>query len=230
MSSAQALAKNFGVSDIITSGLKLDPLPEDLPVNPNALPRLEIPTPRDAAHWLTVSIRREPPTAGPPNTLSLYAPVSTSTSVEVWLPKDHKFGKHIIDVYFARLNYHRPVYARKDFDKIINDLYEGTTSVYDPGHLCSVYLIFALGTLSELNHRAVTSNLDAEKHQFLGTPIARKLMPHEWPTHDEFFERALGIKPELRVSITSLQALILLHWFLYIEVSIPISSCLVFRD
>ncbi|KAF9523552.1 fungal-specific transcription factor domain-containing protein [Crepidotus variabilis] len=218
MSSAQALAKAFGVSDVITSGLKLDPVHEVIPVNPNALPKIEIANPRDASQWITVSIRREPyNTEGAPNTLSLYGPVTKSPHVEVWLPKDRKFGKYIVEGYFARLNIHRPVYARKDFDKIFNDLYDGTGHVLDPGHLCSVYLILALGTLSELNHRAVNANLDAEKDQFLGSSVAKKLMPHEWPTHTEFFERALGVKPDLRVSITSLQALILLHWLLYTE-------------
>ncbi len=228
MSSPQALAKNFGVSDIITSGLKLDPVHE-LPVNPDALPKLEVSAPRDSAHWVTVSIHREPPTGDTPNTLSLLGPISKSPQVVVWLPKDRKFGKYIIDIYFKRLNIHRPVYARKNLDKILDDLYEGVTPVHDPGHLYSIYIIFALGTLSELNHRAVTTNLDAEKHQSLGSSVARKLMPPDWPTHDEFFERALNIQPELRVSITSLQALILLHWYLYIEVSIINYPSLTFR-
>ena len=218
MSSAQALAKNFGVSAAITAGIKLDPVHEDFPVDPNSLPKLEIPSPRDASHWTTVSIRRNSPSNGPPNTLSLYGPVSKSPLVDVWLPKDRNFANHMIDVYFRRLNFHRPVYTRKDFDKILNDLYAGTTPLHDPGHLCSIYLIFALGTLSELNERAKTTNLEPEKDQFLGSSVAKKLMPH-WPTHDEFFERALGVKPDLRVSLSSLQALILLHWYLYIEVS-----------
>jgi hypothetical protein len=218
MSSAKALAKAFGVSDMITSGLKLDPvITEDMPVNPNA--KYEIATPRDASHWITVTLRRDQSAGGTPNTLSLYGPVSNSTQVEVWLPKDRKFANFIIDVYFTRLNIHRPVYARKDLDKILNDIYEGVTQIYDPGHLCSIYLIFALGTLSELNHRAVTPNFDADKHQGLGSSVAKKLMPHDWPSHEEFFERALLVEPDLEVSITSLQALILLHWYLYIEVS-----------
>lgn len=217
MSTANALARAFGVSDMITSGLKLDPVPtEDMPVHPNA--KLEV-TPRDTSHWITVSVRRDQSAGGTSNTLSLYGPVSNSTQVEVWLPKDRKFAKVVIDVYFVRLNFHRPVYARKDFDKILNDLYEGVIQAYDPGHLCSIYLIFALGTLSELNHRAVTNNLDAEKYQGLSSTVAKKLMPHDWPSHEEFFERALLTEPDLEVSITSLQALLLLHWYLYIEVS-----------
>lgn len=221
MSSAQALAKNFGVSANITSGLKLDSGHEEFPVAPGALPKLEVPSPRDASLWLTVPVRREIPLGGGiPNTLSIYGPISKSPHVDVWIPKDRAFAQHITDVYFSRLNIHRPVYFRKDFDKVFEDLYEGTTLHYDPGHIFSFYLIMALGTLSELNHRAVKTNLDEkeETSQYLGSSVAKKLMPPEWPMHDEFFERALSIKPDLLVSISSLQALILLHWYLYIEV------------
>jgi hypothetical protein len=67
-----------------------------------------------------------------------------------------------------------------------------------------VYLILALGTLSELNHRVV------------------KLEPIG--LHDKFTGRALAVKPDLHVTISSLQALILQHWYLYTEVS-NISIC-----
>ena len=46
-----------------------------------------------------------------------------------------------------------------------------------------------------------------------------KIISLDWPDHDEFFRRALGVKPYLKVAISSLQALILLHWYLYTEVS-----------
>ena len=220
MSSAQALAKAFGVSEDITSGLKLDGAIEELPVDPNALPKLQVHGPRDKALWISVSIRRNPASGSASNTLSLYGPVSKSPKIDIWLPKDRVFAKHIVEVYFSRLNFHRPVYFRKDFDKILDNLYDASTSAYDPGHLSSVYLIFALGTLSELNELA-HSQPQTDGH--LGSTLAKKLMP-DWPSHDEFFERALAIKPDLRVSITSLQALILLHWYLYIEVCPLISQ------
>lgn len=50
-------------------------------------------------------------------------------------------------------------------------------------------------------------------------------LPVSWPAHDEFFARALGVKPDLRVTLSSLQALILLHWYLYCEVRSPNSRC-----
>ncbi|KAF8754060.1 Fungal specific transcription factor domain [Rhizoctonia solani] len=73
----------------------------------------------------------------------------------------------------------------------------------DPGFLCSVYLVFALGTLSETNHLM---------HDNPEAPV-----PTDWPSHVLFFNLALRIKPDLRVTISSLQALILLHWYLYTE-------------
>ena len=59
-----------------------------------------------------------------------------------------------------------------------------------------------------------------------GQPIAstasalKWIMPADWPSQEEFFDRALAVKPDLRVTLSSLQALILLHWYLYTEVSV----------
>ena len=96
------------------------------------------------------------------------------------------------------------MFSRKDFEKILNDLYEGITEFRDPGHVLSIYMIFALGTLSELNHRMVKADVDSNKcetMQHLGAEVAKKLMPLDWPAHDEFFKRALSIEPDLLVSI-----------------------------
>jgi hypothetical protein len=222
MSSARALAQSFGVSPDITSGLKLDAASEDITVAPGALPKIEAPSARDSSQWITISIHRNAPSGSTPNTLSLYGPVSRSPTVDVWLPKNRKMAQLIVEIYFSRLNLHRPVFSRKDFEKILSDLYEGTTEFHDPGNVLSIYLVFALGTLSELNHRAVKADLEGNKcdaMHHLGPEAAKKLMPPDWPAHDEFFARALAIKADLRVSVSSLQALILLHWYLYIEVS-----------
>ena len=221
MSSARALAQNFGVSPAITSGLKLDAASEDISVAPGALPKIEAPNARDSSQWITISVHRNVPSGSASNTLSLYGPVSRSPTVDVWLPENRKMAQLILEIYFSRLNLHRPVFSRKDFEKILNDLYEGATEFHDPGNVLSIYLVFALGTLSELNHRAVKADLDNNKsdNMQLGPEAAKKLMPPDWPAHDEFFGRALAIKADLRVSISSLQALILLHWYLYIEVS-----------
>ena len=227
MSTARALAKNFGVSPAITSGLKLDATTEDVTVAPGALPKIEALSARDASQWITISVHRNALSGSASNTLSLYGPTSRSPTVDVWLPKNRKVAQHILEIYFTRLNFHRPVFSRKDFEKILNNLYDGVTEFHDPGHVLSIYMILALGTLSELNHRAVKADLDSNKSetmQHLGAEVAKKLMPPDWPAYDEFFERALSVKPDLKVSISSLQALILLHWYLYIEVSNNLAS------
>ncbi|KAG6820488.1 hypothetical protein H0H93_016550 [Arthromyces matolae] len=228
LSNTEALAKNFGVSAAIVNDLKLSPGTvdkEDLAVGSSGLSsgrdreNVEGSVPRDATQWVRLLVRRNsgatPP--NPPNTLDIPAPVVSGPSVEVWLPKDRKMLQTIVDGYFARLNVHRPVFFRKDFDKTLNDLYDGRIVSYDPGFVCSLYLVLALGTLSELNHRSLKSNIHASgDSQHLGSAVATKLMPN-WPEHDEFFGRALSVKPDLRVTLSSLQALILLHWYLYTE-------------
>lgn len=233
MSNTEALAKNFGVSPAIVNNI-LETGPqdrEDLAVGSNGLTSgrdrsVELTVePRDSLQWATVSIRRNSPNSpsGPPNTLSIARPAYTSPTVEVWLPKDRTMANQIVDTYFTHLNLHRPVFDRKEFKKILDDFYDGTASSYDPGYLCSVYLILALGTLSDLNHRAVRAEMEnkGEVIEHLGSEMAKKLMPESWPAYDEFFERALSVKPDLRVTISSLQALILLHWYLYTEVGLP---------
>jgi hypothetical protein len=230
MSNTEALAKNFGVSAAIVNNI-LDNTPdrEDLAVGSNGLTSGRDRTieyavaPRDALQWIQVSIRRNSPASL--NTLSIGRPVYTSPTVIVWLPKDREMTTHVVDTYFTHLNLHRPVFERNEFGKILNEYYDGTAAAYDPGHICSVYLILALGTLSDLNHRAVRAELEnkGEVIEHLGPEMAKKLMPPTWPQHDEFFERALAVKPDLRVTISSLQALILLHWYLYTEVSFSMS-------
>jgi hypothetical protein len=72
-----------------------------------------------------------------------------------------------------------------------------------------------LGTLSELNHRVFQHDNGGKTPTQHST---KDLMGATWPDHEDFFECALIVKPELRVTASSLQALILLHWYLYTEV------------
>jgi hypothetical protein len=215
---SQGLAKAFGVSPAIVGDLKLAPTAidtEDLAVGFTGLSsrrdydRGEPSIPRDSSKWISVAIH-DSPLASPtqPN-----APLE-SKPLLVWLPKDRKMVQQILDAYFTRLNIHRPVFTRGSFEQGLEALYRGAASD-DPGFLCSVYLIFALGTLSELNRRANGLPQDVAS----GTSATQKVMPSDWPTHEEFFNRALIVKPDLRVTLSSLQALILLHWYLYTEVS-----------
>jgi len=244
----QTLAKGFGVSAQIVQDLPgpqaLDK--EDIAVGSSALISgrdreiNEASLPRDPSKWVHVSLRRN----------SIVAPFTTPTSatngnssgpalptgmysaaVTVWLPKDREFVRRIVDVYFERLNFHRPVFLRPDFEVSLEQLYAGTSQQHDPGFICSVYLVLALGTLSELNHRA--SGLDKEAKangasKALASPATlKRLMPAEWPEHEEFFQRALAVKPELKVTMSSLQALNLLQWYLYTEArfNFPILHC-----
>ncbi|KAH9054583.1 hypothetical protein EDB83DRAFT_2506909 [Lactarius deliciosus] len=130
--------------------------------------------------------------------------------------------QHIVHIYFERLSFHRPVFLRHEFEVTLTQLYAGESQQHDSGFLCSVYLIFALGTLSELNHRVYGLDREAKNKATSGTPSlanvnVKTLMPPDWPDHEDFFQRALSIKPELR-------ALILLHWYLYTEVRGPVVS------
>lgn len=127
-------------------------------------------------------------------------------------------AKRIVDVYFTRLDYHRPTFNRRDFESTLDRLYDNQHVPHDPGYVCSLYLVLALGTMCDLN-RALSDSTG-------NTMNLKKLHPPGWPEHVEFFERALAIKPDLRVTLSSLQALILLHWYLYTEVKSSLScSC-----
>ncbi|KIJ52649.1 hypothetical protein M422DRAFT_26218 [Sphaerobolus stellatus SS14] len=212
MSSTSALAKNFGVSAAIVNEIKLGTNAmdrEDLAVGTLHSGRdREITNdsrPRHPNHWLAVAIRRG-------STALLTAPVPQSLTY-VWLPRDRTMVNRIVDVYFSRLNIHRPVFSRDTFKADLDALYGGAGS-NDPGFICSVYIILALGTLSEMNHRACSMDAQEGKES---PRAAKNLMPEDWPEHEEFFERALACKPELRVTVSSLQALILLQWYLYTE-------------
>jgi hypothetical protein len=176
--------------------------------------------PRDTAQWITVSMCRNNAVGG------LYTtPMPTNPTVDVWLPKDRVMVKRIVDIYFTRLNYHRPVFVHKDFLMELDNMYDGRAIQHDPGFVCSLYLILGLGTLSELNLRVTQSG----ERSHISPAMAKKFMPSEWPEHDEFLERALTVKPDLRVTISSLQALILLHWYLYTEVYIELYHALLDR-
>lgn len=210
----QALATAFGVSDFLVSRLLLPTSlePEDLAVgNAGLVSRRDhfvVTQPRpslNAARWMKVVTRPNPLTAVTGK--SADAP-SGADYVVVWLPKRRDIVNKTIDVYFSRLNQHRPVLTRDTFEKDLDALYDGT-GTYDPGFLCSFYFVLALGTSCECNGRIPGAEQDSDgTSQSLSDSV----------TQEEFFDNALAIKQELSVSLSSLQALILLHSYLYIEV------------
>ncbi|KAJ1307347.1 hypothetical protein OPQ81_001453 [Rhizoctonia solani] len=229
LSSTRGLSKSFGVARVITKNLPTETSPEareDLAVEgyiAGQPPDGHAPPVLNPSHWQHSRINRSGKPGAPPE-----------PPVEVWLPYDQARAFRIVDVYFRNLEMSRPIFIRREFIASLRALYrlvgggppisyqeaiEGedppedershnfasylSTVHDDPGFLCSVYLVFALGTLSETNH-LVHDNPEA--------PI-----PTDWPSHVLFFNLALRIKPDLRVTISSLQALILLHWYLYTE-------------
>jgi hypothetical protein len=220
MSSTTSISKAFGVSSQImqeSGGYMGAGDREDLAVGSSALnsgrDKLDsITEPRDTSVWIKIYLRTG---------------VEIYPAHAIWLPRDRKKVTVISDIYFKRLNPHRPVYVQHEFDAVLDRLYkqEGKRDVpipelmsYDPGFICSFYLILALGTLSELSHKAAA--LDEQQH-YEGTKVGEIpefLLDKTWPEHAEFFERALVTKADLKVTVSSLQALILLHWYLYIEV------------
>lgn len=208
--------------------LKLGPQPldkEDIAVGSHGLisgrdsMAAETAFPNDVNKWVLVPMRRD----------SITSPNATgpTPAFSTFLPKDRDMAQHIVNIYFERLNFHRPVFLRHEFEVTLSHLYAGETQQHDPGFICSVYLVFALGTLSELNHRACgldKNKVSAGESPSLSNTNVKTLMPPDWPDHEDFFQRALSIKPELRVTISSLQALILLQWYLYTEVCRPVVS------
>ena len=172
--------------------------------------------PRDSNKWISVTMRRN--SVSVPPSSPAQGPAAASSTVAVWLPKSRETVSIILEAFFTRLNYHRPVLLRDDFERTLNQLYEGQSLPHDPGFICSAYLVFALGTLSELNHRVSKHESSGQTPASVG-PNMKALMPPDWPEHEEFFRFALMVKPDLRVTVSSLQALILLHWYLYTEVS-----------
>ncbi|KAM6504431.1 Fungal specific transcription factor domain containing protein [Amanita muscaria] len=215
LSSTDSVAKNFGVNATIVDEI----LPavhdrEDLAVGSNGLSSgrdrsAHERVPRESQHWISITV----------DCITFHDNTQQTENINVWLPKDREAVQRIVNVYFHRLNVHRPVFSRKEFDKILTDIYDNPgTIIYDPGYICGIYLVLALGTLSELNHQAASEDFEKQRMtQNLGSASIKNRMPLGWPAHEEFFERALAIKPDLRVNISSLQALILVHWYLYTE-------------
>lgn len=91
---------------------------------------------------------------------------------------------------------------RDDFQRDLTSLYRGRWS-QDIASIFLVYFVLSLGTVCETDVNIVT----------------RSSATHEWPRHDEFYQRGLCFKPESPDSIQCLQGLILLHRYLFLQVS-----------
>lgn len=213
LSNPQALAKNFGVSEHIVTEARINAATadvEDLAVGSGGLlsgrdrDLAEAAPPRDIKFWFPVVMKK----------MSGSYTETRVEDIQVWLPKDRHMTMHIVQLYFSKLNFHRPVLVKDDFVRDLNALYDRQPIPYDPGLLCNIYLVLALGTMSEVNKAAGVTNFEDPS-----SPHNEKLIAPGWPQHEDFFKHALPVKPDLRVTISSLQSLILLHWYLYTEVS-----------
>lgn len=158
--------------------------------------------PKEPKNWICAKMQH----------VSALNPRNHAREVPVWLPKDRKTAGHVVSAYFSYLNCHRPALQKDRFTNQLEALYDSNREMYDPGYVCCLYLVLALGTMSELNKPV--GNVMEDKGD---TGLKKTLVPG-WPEHEEFFERALAVKPDLRMTVSSLQALILLHWYLYTEV------------
>jgi hypothetical protein len=139
-----------------------------------------------------------------------------------FLPRNRDRVASVLNTYFDDLNPHRPVFIREEFIAMVDSLYDSLEDEKaaaispkyvdvpkDSGFLCSVYLVLALGTRCQENQSCR-----------LALPRASKIYG-DWPHPETFYKYAISLKPDLPNSITTLQAFILLHWYLYIEVRAP---------
>lgn len=165
-----------------------------------------------------------PPSAGPAKPKNAAAwletpiPLAASESAQAFvLPRDRDVLDNVLTVYFTELNVYRPIFDEVELREKIDVLYATVapeaelrqtvaTSKYpdiaeDAGFLASVYLALALGSLCVENRR---------RHE-------AKQVEENWPSPEEFYDYALALKPYLRNTLPTLQALLALHWYLYVE-------------
>ena len=157
--------------------------------------------PRDAAAWTETAISRS----------------SMQQEQQFHLPREREIVNQVLTAYFTDLSPYRPIFNETDVHEKIDVLYSSISSnadvragiassrhhdvTDDSGFLCCVYRIFALGTLSVENRRIC----QAER------------VEENWLSHEEFYDLALALKPDLQNSISTLQARLILHWYLFIK-------------
>ncbi|CAG8679249.1 3058_t:CDS:2, partial [Acaulospora colombiana] len=190
MANPTAIARGFGVNSRLLDGYSE---PEPMKVEGDDLPPVSNSSALHPHLWQSRPFRR--------NQTSAPSPPSQSTSAldPVWLPKNREIALNMIEKYFKRLNFHRPIFEKDNFLRRFEALYNTDSGPNDDsGFLCSTYMILALATLSEMHQP------DLDK-------AWKERLQKEWPTHEILFSRALVAKSELRVTISSLQALLLLQ-------------------
>ncbi|PFH46649.1 hypothetical protein AMATHDRAFT_7560 [Amanita thiersii Skay4041] len=202
MTTVSSLAKNFGVHTIILNEVLQTMSAGSSELSPKAGHFTHGSTPPlDPEHWMTILANRNPGDLDSDHLYSSPTPVPEPAMI-IWVPKNRETLHRIVDIYFQRLNTHRLVFSRQEFDEIVAKVYEGRD--YDPGQLCSVYLVLALGLLSEQNHQTWVASL------MHGRPLAgfpnwyNPFLPKRTPTPvpDTVFSQYL----ELSALVSEIQA------------------------
>ncbi|KAF9520914.1 hypothetical protein BS47DRAFT_1378679 [Hydnum rufescens UP504] len=116
-----------------------------------------------------------------------------------FLPRNRDRVASVLKTYFDDLNPHRPVFIREEFIAMVDSLYDSLED--EKAAAISPNTRHAVPGKSELQTRFA--------------PRVQNLW--DWPHPETFYEYAISLKPDLPNSITTLQAFILLHWYLYIE-------------
>ncbi|KAF8317098.1 hypothetical protein DL93DRAFT_2154390 [Clavulina sp. PMI_390] len=145
----------------------------------------------------------------------------SGTQQPLHLPLDREVGGHMLTQYFQNLNPYRPIVDEVEFYAKLEVLYSSISPdaavrasvasskyadvVEDSGFLCTVYLLYALGTLHVYHMRIH----EGDSSQAIAEPT--------WPTSEEFYDSALALKPELQNTVSTLQALLVLYWYLFTE-------------
>ncbi|KAF8311076.1 hypothetical protein DL93DRAFT_2061475, partial [Clavulina sp. PMI_390] len=202
MSAFAGLIRGFGVGKVYAKGVK----PGDTG-NPGSSSSAS-----GSGRFSTSSSSAPTPGSGAsPYTNYSAAPPSSSESsnYNFLLPRDRHLAQKVLDCYFDNLNPHRPVFMRDEFMEKVQALYDS-----DAGFLCSVYLVFALGTMALRNRRGKEDEDEVGPYD---DPALFAALEEHWPSHEDFYDLALALKTDLANSISTLQALILLHWYLYCE-------------
>ncbi|KAI0649607.1 fungal-specific transcription factor domain-containing protein [Trametes meyenii] len=202
MSDILSLARVFGVSSVFTREVAVLPVDQEpfsvditadeLTLRLNAASKASLPLPREQSKWISI----------PTN----HCRGDVPETFHVSLPASREIVIKILDTYFSYLNPNRPVLFRESFQRELDMMYDGQVVPYDVGFLCSTYLVFALGTLYDI--KASGNDGDTGAGEYTSVPPL-------WPGHEEFFELVLVFKSHLSTTTSSLQALLLLYWYLY---------------
>jgi hypothetical protein len=147
--------------------------------------------------WIRM-VEKSYPTSSNPSEATQYAILEAT---QYWLPANRLLADYLIKSYFTIFHPFRPVFFRKNIEEAVASLYEGRAHPVKGSLLTCVFVLLALATFAE-------ERLGNNSNQL-----------REWPGHSELFAAALFTNPESGLCLTTIQAHILIHQYLSIEVS-----------